>query len=49
MNMIVLILFFALIPGIAGGTRFRVPVLPYVAVFSATGILNLANRKRPLK
>ena len=36
--MIIVIIYFALIPGIEGGTRFRVPILPYAAILSTLGI-----------
>ena len=48
-NMIILIVYFAVIPGIEGGTRFRVPILPYVTMFSALGVwksLPLLQRRK---
>ena len=45
-NMTILIIYFALIPGIAGGSRFRVPILPYVTIFSALGMEKIVTLLR---
>ncbi len=37
MAMAVLIVYFSFIPGIVGYNRFRIPVLPYISIFSALG------------
>lgn len=45
-NMTILIIYFALIPGIAGGSRFRVPILPYATIFSALGMEKIVTLLR---
>ena len=42
-SMIVLIAFFSFIPGIEGGTRFRVPLLPYVIILSIFGMQKIVT------
>lgn len=44
--MIILIAYFSFIPGIVGYSRFRVPILPYISIFSALGVQQITNRKR---
>jgi hypothetical protein len=39
-SMITVIIYFSFIPGIIGYSRFRVPVLPYISIFSAAGLQN---------
>lgn len=41
--MLVLIAYFSFAPGIVGYARFRVPVLPYISVFSALGLAGFAG------
>ena len=39
--MIILIAYFSFVPGIVGYARFRIPVLPYISIFSALGFAGL--------
>jgi hypothetical protein len=45
-SMIALIVYFSLIPGIEGGSRFRVPILPYAIIFSALGVQKIVTHIR---
>lgn len=39
--MIVMIAYFSFVPGIVGYSRFRIPVLPYISIFSSIGIFRI--------
>jgi len=41
--LICLIFYFSFIPGIVGFNRFRVPLLPYISIFSSIGYWNIAQ------
>jgi len=45
-SMIMLMLYFSVIPGIAGGSRFRVPILPYISIIAALGAQRMAMVRR---
>ncbi len=45
--MAILIVYFSFVPGIVGYSRFRIPVLPYISIFSALGAQKVLARVRP--
>ncbi|MFC2142071.1 ArnT family glycosyltransferase [Acidobacteriota bacterium] len=47
--LLILILYFVLIPGIAGNSRFRVPVEPYLAVIAGIGLAVILNNLKEVK
>lgn len=40
--MIILIAYFSFVPGVVGYARFRMPILPYISIFSSLGLAGLA-------
>ena len=43
LHLICLIFYFSFIPGIMGYNRFRVPILPYVSIFSSVGFWRISE------
>ena len=48
-TLIVLIVYFSFVPGIVGYARFRIPVLPYISIFSSLGLAGLFKGGAPMK
>jgi 4-amino-4-deoxy-L-arabinose transferase-like glycosyltransferase len=40
-TMIILVFYFSFLPGFAGYSRFRIPVVPYISIFAALGLWRL--------
>ena len=47
--MVCLIVYFSFVPGIVGYSRFRVPIVPYISIFSALGVRKILARVRSVK